>query len=94
MHAPPPNAAAMSTPPPYLDDAQIERLRGANQAQREAMAGLDPRRADVILAGASILRAIVRRLAVTEIVVSDRGIRWGLLFERIEAAAAPSRRLR
>ena len=26
MHAPPPNAAAMSTPPPYLDDAQIERL--------------------------------------------------------------------
>ena len=26
MHAFPPDAAAMSTPPPYLDDAQIERL--------------------------------------------------------------------
>src|SRR5690606_1373774 len=26
MHAFPPDAPAMSTPPPYLDDAQIERL--------------------------------------------------------------------
>ncbi len=63
-------------------DRQIARLRGATQAEREQMAGLDPRRADVILAGALLLRAIADRARAAEIVVSDRGIRWGLFFER------------
>lgn len=63
-------------------DRQIFRLRGARQAEREKMAGLDPRRADVILAGALLLRAIAERAHAPEILVSDRGIRWGLFFER------------
>jgi exopolyphosphatase/guanosine-5'-triphosphate,3'-diphosphate pyrophosphatase len=63
-------------------DAQIARLAGATQAEREKMAGLDPRRADVILAGALLLREIVRMAGVPEVRVSDRGIRWGLFFER------------
>jgi len=63
-------------------DAQIDRLAGATQAQREQMAGLDPRRADVILAGALLLREIVRMAGVPEVRVSDRGIRWGLFFEQ------------
>jgi len=63
-------------------DAQIARLAGATQAQRERMAGLDPRRADVILAGALLLREIVRLAGVPEVRVSDRGIRWGLFFEQ------------
>jgi len=36
-------------------DAQIARLRLATQNEREQMIGLDPRRADVILAGALLL---------------------------------------
>jgi exopolyphosphatase / guanosine-5'-triphosphate,3'-diphosphate pyrophosphatase len=67
-------------------DVQIARLRGANQAQREQMAGLDPRRADVILAGAVLLRCIAERARTPEILVSDRGIRWGLFFEKAAAA--------
>ena len=46
------------------------------------MAGLDPRRADVILAGAVLLRAIADRAGAKEVLVSDRGIRWGLFFEK------------
>lgn len=63
-------------------DHQIARLRSAPQSEREKMAGLDPRRADVILAGALLLRAIAERAHVPEILVSDRGIRWGLFFEK------------
>ncbi|HET6148942.1 MAG TPA: Ppx/GppA phosphatase family protein [Polyangia bacterium] len=62
-------------------DAQIARLTRATQPEREAMPGLDPRRADVILAGALILRALVETTEASEVVVSDRGIRWGLLYE-------------
>jgi exopolyphosphatase/pppGpp-phosphohydrolase len=35
----------------------------------------------VILAGALILRALVEATHSSEVVVSDRGIRWGLLYE-------------
>ena len=62
-------------------DAEIARLSKSTQPEREKFAGLDPRRADVILAGALILQAIAERAAVDAILVSDRGIRWGLLHE-------------
>ena len=62
-------------------DAEIARLRTATQAERERIVGLDPKRADVILAGALILRRIAAAAGVGAIRVSDRGIRWGLLYE-------------
>ncbi len=65
---------------------QIDRLRAATQAEREHMPGLDPRRADVILAGALILDQIARAARISEIRVSDRGIRWGLLHEILRRA--------
>jgi exopolyphosphatase/guanosine-5'-triphosphate,3'-diphosphate pyrophosphatase len=64
-------------------DRQIERLCASTQKEREAMAGLDPKRADVILSGAIILCEIVRRLGAAQVLVSDRGIRWGLLYEKL-----------
>ena len=66
-------------------DAEIARLAHSSQPEREKLAGLDPRRADVILAGALILQAIAERAGVDAILVSDRGIRWGLLYERLQA---------
>jgi exopolyphosphatase / guanosine-5'-triphosphate,3'-diphosphate pyrophosphatase len=64
-------------------EGQIARLAGSRQPEREQMAGLDPRRADVIFAGARILLAFVKRLEVRALVVNDRGIRWGLLYEAV-----------
>jgi exopolyphosphatase/guanosine-5'-triphosphate,3'-diphosphate pyrophosphatase len=64
----------------------VRSLRGATQTERERMPGLDPRRADVILAGACVLLEIARRAAVTEVVTSDRGLRWGLLYEHLSAS--------
>jgi exopolyphosphatase/guanosine-5'-triphosphate,3'-diphosphate pyrophosphatase len=63
---------------------QIARLAGATQAERERMVGLDPRRADVILAGALILDGLATAAGAAEVRVSDRGIRWGLLHELAE----------
>lgn len=60
---------------------QIARLRVGTQAARERIIGLDPKRADVILAGALILQRIAAAAGVDEIQVSDRGIRWGLMHE-------------
>jgi exopolyphosphatase/guanosine-5'-triphosphate,3'-diphosphate pyrophosphatase len=60
---------------------EIARLCAATQAERERMVGLDPRRADVILAGALILDRIAASAGVAEVRVSDRGIRWGLFHE-------------
>ncbi|MBC8133241.1 MAG: hypothetical protein H7X95_09705, partial [Deltaproteobacteria bacterium] len=52
--------------------------------------GLDPRRADVILAGALLLRTIARRVGIDSLRVSDRGIRWGLFYERASASTSLS----
>jgi exopolyphosphatase/guanosine-5'-triphosphate,3'-diphosphate pyrophosphatase len=65
-------------------DAEIARLRASKQDDRERIVGLDPRRADVILAGALILRRLAAAARASAIRVSDRGIRWGLLFEALE----------
>ena len=69
-------------------DRQIERLAGTTQAERERIVGLDPRRADVILAGALILARVARAAAATAVRVSDHGIRWGLLYEILESGRA------
>ena len=46
---------------------------------RAALPGLDPRRADVAPAGAWLLFELGTLLEISEVVVSDRGLRWGRL---------------
>ena len=65
----------------------LERLCALPLAERRALPGLQPKRADVIPAGAMILEAAARRLGAPGVRVSDRGLRWGLLVDRFGRAA-------
>lgn len=55
------------------------RLAALPLEQRQRLPGLEPKRADVIVAGALIARDLVRRAGASQLVVSDRGVRFGLL---------------
>jgi exopolyphosphatase/guanosine-5'-triphosphate,3'-diphosphate pyrophosphatase len=63
-------------------DRQIELYRARSAEERRAIVGLQPQRADIILAGACIVRTVMRKLGRDSLVVSDRGLRHGLLVER------------
>jgi exopolyphosphatase/guanosine-5'-triphosphate,3'-diphosphate pyrophosphatase len=63
-------------------DRQIELYRTRNADERRLIVGLQPKRADVILAGACIVRTVIVKLGCDSLIVSDRGLRHGLLVER------------
>jgi exopolyphosphatase / guanosine-5'-triphosphate,3'-diphosphate pyrophosphatase len=63
-------------------DRQIELYRTRPAAERREIVGLQPKRADVILAGACIVRTVTELLAKDSLRVSDRGLRHGLLVDR------------
>ena len=56
------------------------RTRGADE--RRAIVGLQPNRAEVILAGACVVRAVLTKLGCESLVVSDRGLRHWLIADR------------
>ena len=68
-------------------DRQIELYRVRSADQRRQIAGLQPGRAEVILAGACIVDTILAKLGRESFIVSDRGVRHGLLMERFGGAA-------
>lgn len=63
-------------------ERQIEMYRTMTADARREIAGLQPKRAEVILAGACIVRAIMDKLSKDSLIVSDRGLRHGVLVER------------
>ena len=63
-------------------DRQIELYRSLDADARRAIVGLQPKRADVILAGACIIRVVMEKLGKETLTVSDRGLRHGVLAER------------
>ena len=62
----------------------IKRLKSLTIAERRERLALHPLRADIILAGAAILGTFLERYRREEIVVSIRGVRYGLLHELLE----------
>ena len=64
----------------YEIDRQITEYLSKNHEERRKIRGLDPERADIILAGACITRHAMRFCGCREIVVSERGLRHGILF--------------
>jgi exopolyphosphatase/guanosine-5'-triphosphate,3'-diphosphate pyrophosphatase len=63
-------------------DRQIELLRTRDVDARRQIVGLQPKRADVILAGVCVVRTVMTRLQQDRLTVSDRGLRHGVLLER------------
>jgi exopolyphosphatase/guanosine-5'-triphosphate,3'-diphosphate pyrophosphatase len=74
-------------------DRLIELFRTRSAEERRAIVGLQPKRAEVILAGACIVRTVMGKLGRESLTVSDRGLRHRLLVERF-GGIAPDRFIR
>lgn len=59
-------------------DTQIALYAARTVSERREIAGLEPGRADIILAGALIARLCMARAGVDSLVVTGRGLRYGL----------------
>jgi exopolyphosphatase / guanosine-5'-triphosphate,3'-diphosphate pyrophosphatase len=69
--------------------AQVEevlaRLAALPVAARAALPGMEPKRADVIVAGGLVVAEAMHLTRFERLTVSDRGVRWGLLHDRFPA---------
>ena len=72
----------------------LDRLRKIPLRTRRLLPGMTPDRADIIVAGLSIIDGLLKRFRCNTLVVHTRGVRDGLLREMIEealgAAAGPA----
>lgn len=53
-------------------------------AERRRLKGLEEGRADVIFAGTMILDRVMEHFKAPSVVVSDQGVRWGLIWREVE----------
>jgi exopolyphosphatase/guanosine-5'-triphosphate,3'-diphosphate pyrophosphatase len=63
-------------------EALLARLARLPLRERAALPGMEPKRADVIVAGCAIVLEALSATGFPELTVSDRGVRWGLLYDR------------
>jgi len=61
----------------------VSDLKKETLSQRKKFLGLKPERADVILAGALILLEVMQHFKFNETLVSDRGVRFGLILQEL-----------
>jgi exopolyphosphatase/guanosine-5'-triphosphate,3'-diphosphate pyrophosphatase len=64
----------------------LDMLSDMSAEERRSVPGLNPERADIIVAGIAVAAEVLRRLESREIVVSRYGIREGLLLEAARVA--------
>ncbi|MDR3709682.1 MAG: Ppx/GppA phosphatase family protein [Capsulimonadaceae bacterium] len=62
-------------------DGVLGLLAAKTVAERRAVPGLEPGRADVIVGGILVVCALMDRLGLSEVGVSTRGLRYGVLAE-------------
>jgi len=66
--------------------AIVKRFGEVTLAERKKIPGVLEARADVIFAGSMILERVMKRFEVGHVVVSDQGVRWGLVWRELESA--------
>ena len=73
---------------PLEDVARVRaRLCALPLAERRVLPGMQPKRADVLPAGALLFETALAHLRAGGAGVSDRGLRWGVLLDRWETLA-------
>ncbi len=63
----------------------LDRMKRIPIAERRKLLKLDPDRADIILAGTTILKICMRLGRFEEVIVSDRGLRFGIALREFTA---------
>lgn len=63
----------------------IDEMKQKNLEERKQMIGMEPKRADVLPAGAAILESVMRKFKADRVIVSDHGIRFGLFYQKFVA---------
>lgn len=61
---------------------QIRQLCSVPLTERVQIPGLEAKRADIITAGAAILRSILKHVGASRIRVSTHGLRYGIMYDR------------
>jgi exopolyphosphatase/guanosine-5'-triphosphate,3'-diphosphate pyrophosphatase len=68
----------------------LDALLASSRQERAAIPGLNPGRADIILAGLAVAAEVMARIEAREVTVSGYGIREGLLLESARVTPAPA----
>lgn len=63
--------------------ALTKRLCAMTLEQRRRIPGINPERADIILGGSAILQTTMETVGATEILISDRALREGIIVDRL-----------
>jgi exopolyphosphatase/guanosine-5'-triphosphate,3'-diphosphate pyrophosphatase len=61
--------------------ATVAELAALRVQERASIRGMEPKRADVIVAGGLIALELLEHWRAEDVIVSDRGVRWGLAEE-------------
>lgn len=72
-------------------ESMIRRFRELDSEERKKIVGLEPKRADVITAGSVILRETLLFLNRDHLIVSDFGLRFGLILKMIAESDSKNR---
>ena len=63
---------------------QVRLFNDKTVTERKKIPGLEPKRADVILASVCLIERIMTFFHTEEVIVGDEGVRYGLLYEQVD----------
>lgn len=70
----------------------LEHLRGLPLRERRAVPGLHADRADIIIAGVTVVERVMKLLGVNRLLINDRGVRDGMMLRMIAETFTPQAR--
>jgi exopolyphosphatase/guanosine-5'-triphosphate,3'-diphosphate pyrophosphatase len=65
----------------------LGQLGSVSLEERKQLPGVQQGRADVIFAGAAILERVMAHFKLDRVIVSDQGVRWGLIWRELDTVA-------